>query len=172
MYEADDAFLRGRLDHAAAEITVARLHDNFQVSHLVAKFELCQNLSKDAKKMFVPEPLAKGLLALLGWTNTMLSAWHAKFSNFFVFLTVVIVLTKSNIGPYRSLFQTCLLYAVGVENNTFKAQTTHLRLHRPVYPYGFAVIPMDSDLKFHCYAGWVKNYGHCLIFPFPHFKLE
>ena len=45
-------------------------------------------------------------------------------------------------------------------------------LGRPVYPYGFAVIPTDSDLKFHCYAGWVKNYGHCPIFPFPHFKLE
>ena len=43
---------------------------------------------------------------------------------------------------------------------------------RPVYPYGFAVIPTDSDLKFRCYARWVKNYGHCPIFPFPHFKLE
>ena len=43
---------------------------------------------------------------------------------------------------------------------------------RPVYPYGFAVIPTDSDLEFRCYAGWVKNYGHCPIFPFPHFKLE
>ena len=40
---------------------------------------------------------------------------------------------------------------------------------RPVYPYGFAVIPMDSDLKFRCYTGWVKNYGHCPIFPIsPH----
>ena len=43
---------------------------------------------------------------------------------------------------------------------------------RPVYPYGFAIIPTDSDLKFRCYAGWVKNHGHCPIFPFPHFKLE
>ena len=43
---------------------------------------------------------------------------------------------------------------------------------RPVYPYGFTVIPMDSDLKFRCYAGWVKNYGRCPIFPFPQFKLE
>ena len=43
---------------------------------------------------------------------------------------------------------------------------------RPVYPYGFAVIPTDSDLKFCCYTGWVKNYSHCPIFPFPHFKLE
>ena len=43
---------------------------------------------------------------------------------------------------------------------------------RPVYPYGFAVIPTDSDLKFRCYPRWVKNYGHCPIFPFPHFKLE
>ena len=50
----------------------------------------------------------------------------------------------------------------------------HIYFHksRPVYPYSFAVIPMDSDLKFRCYAGWVKNYGHCPIFPFPHFKLE
>ena len=63
MHEADDAFLCVHLDHAAAEITVARLSDNFQVSHLVAKFELCKNLSKDAKKLFVPKPLAKGLLA-------------------------------------------------------------------------------------------------------------
>ena len=44
--------------------------------------------------------------------------------------------------------------------------------YRPVYPYGFAVIPTDSDLKFRCYTHWVKNYGHCPIFPFPHFKLE
>ena len=44
--------------------------------------------------------------------------------------------------------------------------------YRPVYPYGFAVIPTDSDLKFRCYAGWVRNYDHCPIFPFPHFKLE
>ena len=43
---------------------------------------------------------------------------------------------------------------------------------RPVYPYGFAVIPMDSDLKFRCYTSWVKNYGHCPIFPFLHFKLQ
>ena len=47
MHEADDAFLCVRLDHAAARITVARLSDNFQVSHLVAKFELCKNLSKE-----------------------------------------------------------------------------------------------------------------------------
>ena len=37
----------------------------------------------------------------------------------------------------------------------------------PVYPYGYAIIPTDSDLKFRCYAGWVRNYGHCPIFPFP-----
>ena len=43
---------------------------------------------------------------------------------------------------------------------------------RPVYPSGFAIIPTDSDLRFCCYAGWVKNYGHCPIFPFSHFKLE
>ena len=31
--------------------------------------------------------------------------WHAKFSSFFVFLTsVAMVLTKFNIGPYKSLF--------------------------------------------------------------------
>ena len=45
-------------------------------------------------------------------------------------------------------------------------------ISRPVYPYGFAVIPMDSDIKLSCYAGWVKNYGHCPIIPFPYFKLE
>ena len=33
----------------------------------------------------------------------MLNAWHAKFSSFFVVLTVAMVITKSNIGPYRSL---------------------------------------------------------------------
>ena len=42
----------------------------------------------------------------------------------------------------------------------------------PVYPYGFAVTPTDSDLKFRSYTGWVRNYGHCPIFPFPRFKLE
>ena len=45
MSEADDAFLHVHLDHAAAEITFAILRDNFWVSHLVAKFELCKNLS-------------------------------------------------------------------------------------------------------------------------------
>ena len=36
----------------------------------------------------------------------MLNAWHAKFGSFFVvclFLTVAMVLTKSNIGPYKVL---------------------------------------------------------------------
>ena len=28
--------------------------------------------------------------------------------------------------------------------------------YRPVYPYGFAVIPTDSDPIFRCYAGWIK----------------
>ena len=32
----------------------------------------------------------------------MLDAWHATFSSFFVFLTVAMVLTKSNIGTYES----------------------------------------------------------------------
>ena len=45
MSEVDDAFLHVHLDHTAAEIMVARLHNNFWVSHLVAKFELCKNLS-------------------------------------------------------------------------------------------------------------------------------
>ena len=45
MSEADDAFLHIHLDRAAAETTVARLRDNFQVSRLVAKFKLCKNLS-------------------------------------------------------------------------------------------------------------------------------
>ena len=42
----------------AAKITVARLHDNFQVSRLVAKNQPfgCE----DAEKMFVPKLLAKG----------------------------------------------------------------------------------------------------------------
>ena len=47
--EADDVFLHVHLDHAAAEITVASLHDNFWVNHLVAKFELCKNLSKQQR---------------------------------------------------------------------------------------------------------------------------
>ena len=42
---ADDAFFHVHLDHAAAKIMVTRLRDNFQVSHLVAKFELYKNLS-------------------------------------------------------------------------------------------------------------------------------
>ena len=36
----------------------------------------------------------------------MLEAWHEKFSSFlcvYVFFTVVMVLRKSNIGPYKSL---------------------------------------------------------------------
>ena len=48
-----------------------------------------------------------------------------------------------------------------------KSLHTERESSRPVYPYGFAVIPTDSDLKFRSYAGWVKNYGHCPIFPFP-----
>ena len=48
-----------------------------------------------------------------------------------------------------------------------KKKTSPTFSTRPVYPYGFAVIPTDSDLKFRCYARWVKNYGHCPIF-LPH----
>ena len=44
MSEADDTFLHVHLSHAA-KVMVARLHDNSQVSRLVAKFELCKNLS-------------------------------------------------------------------------------------------------------------------------------
>ena len=35
----------GSFRSRAAKITVPRLHDNFRVSHLVAKFKLCKNLS-------------------------------------------------------------------------------------------------------------------------------
>ena len=45
MSEADDAFLHVHLDNAAAKIMVARLHSNFLVSHLVAKFKPGKNLS-------------------------------------------------------------------------------------------------------------------------------
>ena len=34
-------------------------------------------------------------------------------------------------------FQTCLVYAIGVENYTFEAQTTHLRLHYTNYANDF-----------------------------------
>ena len=47
----------------AAEITVARLCDNFCVSHLVLQNLNCARTranGKDAEKMFVPRPLAKG----------------------------------------------------------------------------------------------------------------
>ena len=40
---------------------------------------------------------------------------------------------------------------------------------RPVYPYGFDVIPTDSDLKFRCYAGQVKKLWSPSDFPFPTF---
>ena len=43
--EGDDAFLHVHLDHSAVEIAVAKLRNNFWVSHLVAKFELCKNLN-------------------------------------------------------------------------------------------------------------------------------
>ena len=43
--EADDAFLHVHLDHVAAKIMIARLRNNFLVSHLVAEFKLCKNLS-------------------------------------------------------------------------------------------------------------------------------
>ena len=33
--------------------------------------------------------------------------------------------------------QTCLVYAIGVENYTFEAQTTHLRLHYTNYANDF-----------------------------------
>ena len=45
MSAADDAFPPCSFISHAAEITVTRLHGNFQVSHLVAKFELRENLS-------------------------------------------------------------------------------------------------------------------------------
>ena len=34
----------------------------------------------------------------------MLDVWHAKLDSFFEFLTVVMILTKSNIGPFKSLY--------------------------------------------------------------------
>ena len=54
--------------------------------------------------MFVPRLLAKGQCIpgvgskKINWTNTTLDAQLVKFSSFFVFLTVAMVLTK-----YRSL---------------------------------------------------------------------
>ena len=35
------------------------------------------------------------------------------------------------------LWQTCLVYAIGIENYTFEAQTTHLRLHYTNYANDF-----------------------------------
>ena len=42
--EADDAFLHVHLDHVQLK-SVARLHNNLQVTRLVAKLKLCKNLS-------------------------------------------------------------------------------------------------------------------------------
>ena len=36
-----------------------------------------------------------------------------------------------------SVWQTCLVYAIGVENYIFEAQTTHLRLHYTNYANDF-----------------------------------
>ena len=47
--------------------------------------------------MFTPGEPRSGF-EKISWTNTALSAWHAKYGSFFVFVTVVMVLTKSNIG--------------------------------------------------------------------------
>ena len=44
MYEADDAFLHVHLGHVQLK-SVARLHNNLQVTRLVAKLKLCKNLS-------------------------------------------------------------------------------------------------------------------------------
>ena len=109
--EADNAFLHVHLDHTQPKsqsqdylITWSAIwSQNLNCARTWAN-------SKAAEKMFVPKPLAKGQcipgmgsLERTSWTNTMLDAWHAKLSLFFVFLTVAMVLTKSNIGPYKSL---------------------------------------------------------------------
>ena len=56
----------------------------------------------------------------------MLNAWHAKLSSFFVFLTVVIVLAKSNIGPYKSLF--------GSSPSPWEPCHLEKKLHADTYP--------------------------------------
>ena len=48
-------------------------------------------------------------------------------------LLSIVVYTKS----WVVVVQTCLVYAIGVENYTFEAQTTHLRLHYTNYANDF-----------------------------------
>ena len=97
------------LDHAAAKIMVARLCDNFQVSHLVAKFELCKNLSKDAKKMFVSKLLAKGH-CMPGVKLDKHYAWCMACKIQLIFCFLLLRLSLQNLilvltGPYLGLGQ-------------------------------------------------------------------
>ena len=97
----------------AAEIMVTRLHDNFQVSHLVAKFEPLQEPELTAK---IPKTcLSKDCWlkdhayqewVLKRWAGQTLRSMRGmqNSAHLFVFLTVAMVLTKSNIGPYKSLY--------------------------------------------------------------------
>ena len=43
------------------------------------------------------------------------------------------------------LVQTCLVYAIGVENYTFEAQATHLRLHYTNYANDFVLANISND---------------------------
>ena len=57
---------------------------------------------------------------------------HQYYSDIFLFKQ-----TKTLTGLHCRSLRTCLVYAVGVENYTFEAQTTHLRLHYTNYANDF-----------------------------------
>ena len=95
----------------ASKITVSRWCDNFQVSHLVAKFELQEpELTEKMPRKWLFQNCCSKDSTYQEWVlRHKLDkhyAWcvaNAKFSSIFVFLTVAMVLTKSNIGPNKSL---------------------------------------------------------------------
>ena len=61
--------------------------------------------------------------------------------------------------------QTCLVYAIGVENYTFEAQTTHLRLHYTNYANDFfdAILFFDTVAVFKRYVGLLMIRAHQVL---------
>ena len=106
MSEADDAFLHVHLDHVQPK---SRSQDYAITSRSTIWLQIsnCAN-SKDAKKKFVPSRWLKDIPYQEFVLKDKLDKHYAQcmaceIQLFFVFLIVVMVLTKSNTGPHKIL---------------------------------------------------------------------
>ena len=152
---------------------------------VVRRLQLMYKLTFPSDALLIPgtSRWCRGYTSCTNWHSTVMCFWlqvppggaelQLMYKLTFLSDAVLIPDTSRWLGGYSSCtdwHSTVMCFWLQVPPGGAEV-TAHVKT-RPVYPYGFTIIPMDSDLKFRCYASWVKNYGHCLIFPFPHFKLE